>query len=127
MVASAVSALVVSVIYWLSLRLLLATKLTAKCTATTVEAMAMATILGYEALMHGSIGGDCREGNLSNSDAAEINGEQGVECQPGQYPGQLWCCAISPLRKPHQRSQAPAKGPYSLEESERPNLHLFQN
>ncbi len=46
--------------------------------------------LGREAL-HGSFGGDCREGNASNSEAKVINGEQGVECQPGQYPDQSWC------------------------------------
>ena len=50
--------------------------------------------LGREALMHVSIGGDCREGNASNSEAAEVNGEQGVECQPDQcQPG---------LRQPSQ-------------------------
>jgi hypothetical protein len=46
--------------------------------------------LGRKAL-HGSLGGDCREGNASNSEAEKINGEQGVECQPGQYPDQSWC------------------------------------
>ncbi len=44
MVASAVSTLVVLVIHLLSLRLLLATKLTATFMVTTVEAMAVVTM-----------------------------------------------------------------------------------
>ncbi len=42
--------------------------------------------LGCEALMYGSTGGHCRKGNISNSEAAEVNGKQGVEYQPDQCP-----------------------------------------